>query len=319
MAGKPKSGLSDVRAWVGKRCPGRFLLNEPLAPHTWYRIGGPAALLVYPQDQTELVDLLHECRQCDTSTFLIGDGANLLVADSGFEGVVICLSRHLRSITSRGNTVTAQAGALLREAVYFCEQRGLSGIECLAGIPGTIGGALTMNAGIDSGNIDAAIESVSLLDELLLPRTLSRAEINFGYRSAPQLQDRVLLGCTLHCSAGSEPEMREARLDLLRRRAAKQPLEYGSCGSVFKRPVGRFVGQMVEESGLKGTRRGDAMISDKHAGFIVNLGCASAQDVLYLIRLVRDEIHKRYGIALELEVRFLGIEASDQRPATSLK
>ena len=308
MAGKPKNGLSHVRTWVEEQCPGRFLLNVPLAPHTWYRIGGPAALLVYPQDQTELVDLLHECRRTDAPIFLIGDGANLLVADEGFDGVVICLSRHLRSITSLGTTVTVQAGALLRDAVYFCEQRGLSGIECLAGIPGTIGGALTMNAGIDSGDIGAAVESVSLLDESLQPRTLSRAEIDFGYRSAPQLQDRVVLECTLRCGAGNEPEMRAARLDLLRRRAAKQPLEYGSCGSVFKRPAGKFVGRMVEESGLKGTRRGDAMISDKHAGFIVNLGCATAQDVLYLIRLVRDEIRKRYGIVLEPEVRFLGID-----------
>jgi UDP-N-acetylmuramate dehydrogenase len=287
-------------------CAGDILLDEPLSMHTWYRIGGPADVVVFLRSSQQISAIVDMCASTSTPVEYLGEGANVLASDEGFRGVVISLTRHLVSMTRDGTRVSAAAGATLRNVVYFCEQQGLRGVQFLAGIPGTIGGALIMNAGIDDGAIGDAVASVSVLGGGGGVQTIEGSSVGFAYRSAPVLQNKAVLGCTLSLTEDDPAQLRQYRLDLLRKRAAGQPLEYPSCGSVFKRPPGHYVGKMVEEAGLKGLRHGDAMISEKHAGFIVNLGSATASDIMYLIQTVRDAIDKKFDVALELEVRLLG-------------
>lgn len=305
MRSKSKKHEQDIFGYLSEHHAGNFLINEPLDRHTWYGIGGPASYFVFPQSRDLLVRLLQKCKEWQIAQFVIGEGANLLVNDRGFDGMVISLAG-FRSIARNDTTVQAGAGCTLRNLVLFCERNGLSGVQFLSGIPGTVGGALTMNAGIDQGAIGDCVSEVTFIDANAGVGRLSRQQIAFGYRSAPELQDKVLLGCTLKMKPQDESVLRETRIEMLKKRAAKQPLEFGSCGSVFKRPAGHYVGRMVEDAGLKGVRRGDAMVSEKHGGFIVNLGGARAEDVMYLIELVRDEVYKRYSVQLEPEVRFLG-------------
>lgn len=288
------------------RFAGTCLRDEPLARHTWYGIGGPADFLAYPADCEDLRNLLQRCGELDVSTYMLGKGANLLVSDAGYRGVIISLTREMADIRVHDTCVTAQAGASLNDVILFCEQRALGGLEGLSGIPGTIGGALTMNAGASHGEIGDAVATVTVLDATLETIELERRQIAFGYRSAPELQGVTIVGCSLLLAHDDAARLRQFRLRQLAERKAKQPLDCPSCGSVFKRPAGFYVGKMVEDLGLKGLRRGDAMISDKHGGFIVNCGKATAADVVDLINSVQDAVARQYHIELEPEVRLLG-------------
>ena len=285
---------------------GDYLRDEPLARHTWYRIGGPADFLAYPRDAADVVGLLRQCRALEVETYFIGAGANLLVSDAGFRGVMLLMGRYFTELTRAGNIITAAAGVLLKDLVLFAEREGLGGLEYLAGIPGTVGGALTMNAGIERGEIGDVVREVTLLNDELEPITLAADQITFGYRSAPQLQAKPLLGCQLQLRPADAAALRQIRLTQLAERAAKQPLDYPSCGSVFKRPPNHYVGKMVEASGLKGLRQGDAMISEKHGGFIINLGHATANDVRHLIVKIQEAVEARFGVRLVPEVRLAG-------------
>ncbi len=298
----------EMTHYLSRECPGAFLLDEPLSAHTSYRIGGPADFFCFPRNRQQLHGLLSKCRQLELPFFFMGEGANVLVHDNGIRGVAIDLSRGFGGADWEGPTVVAGAGMPLRKLIYQAEVRGYSGLEHLSGIPGTVGGALTMNAGTDSGTIGDRIEKVVVLEESGAERMLSFSEIGFSYRHSPGLRHRVILFGYLRLTPGVSDELREYRLALLKRRAAKQPLEFSSCGSVFKRPQGFYVGKLVEELGLKGTTKGDAAISEKHGGFIVNMGSASACDVMWLIDLVRGRVKDVYGVDLELEVRLLGFE-----------
>ncbi|MBD3420312.1 MAG: UDP-N-acetylmuramate dehydrogenase [Chitinivibrionales bacterium] len=306
---RPPGSDQSLSDFFAKYLHGDCLPDEPLSRHTSYRVGGPADYFVYPRDRDDILRLLTVCRRSATPTFFLGDGANVLAADEGFRGVVICLTKYFTSISHNGLEVLAECGVPLEKAVRYCEQHSLGGIEYHAGIPGTLGGALTMNAGTDKGEIGGRVVWVELIDETLELVTMPREEIFFGYRSAPQLQGKALLRCKLSMLPADFEILRQRRESQVARRSARQPVEYPSCGSVFKRPPGRFVGQMVEASGLKGTRHGDAMISQKHAGFIVNMGTASAGDILHLIRLIKTQIKHRYGVDLECELKFLGFNA----------
>ena len=298
--------VKELQKFFDTQFAGTCLHDEPLARHTWYCIGGPSDFLAYPANVEDLQRLLQRCRELDVPTYMLGEGANLLVSDSGYRGVMISLTRGLTASDVNNTQVTVEAGALLKDVISFCERHGLGGIEGLSGIPGTIGGALTMNAGANHGEIDDCVASVSLLNTAFEMVELSREQIAFGYRSAPELQDTCILGCTLQLQHDDTERLRQFRLRQIAEREAKQPLDCPSCGSVFKRPAGCYVGKMVEELGLKGFRHGDAMISDKHGGFIVNCGQATAAQVLYLIRMIQEAVAKRYAVELEPEVRLVG-------------
>ncbi|MBD3305478.1 UDP-N-acetylmuramate dehydrogenase [candidate division KSB3 bacterium] len=299
----------DLASHLQKTCAGDVLLDEPLARHTWYRIGGPADVFVSPKNSDDVINVLAYCRAYQIPCFLIGEGANLLVSDAGYRGVMVYLARYLNTITRQAQILDVQAGALLQEVVLTCERHHLGGMEYMAGIPGTVGGALIMNAGTDRGEIGDTVSEVSLLNEEYTQIvTMKRDAISFEYRNVPQLQDTIILGCKLLLHHEEESRLRARRLQQLQRRAATQPLEYPSCGSVFKRPPHHYVGKLVQDLGLKGYRCGDAMISDKHGGFIVNLGTATASQVKTLIDKIQAEVYQQFGIRLEPEVRFVGFD-----------
>lgn len=300
---------SALDRFFASHAAGEVVRGEPLARHTSYRVGGPADYFVVPGDVESLKGLLRCCGEHGVPVFLLGEGANVLVSDAGFRGVVISMSGGFGYVQSlEGNRVRAGAGVTVRTLVRFCEQRGLGGVEGLAGIPGTVGGALVMNAGAAHGEIGDRVHSVAVLDSEFVERRFSRKEIGFSYRAAPLLRRTVVLECTFELQTASRERLMRTRQELLARRAKRQPLKYPSCGSVFKRPPGRYAGALVEQAGLKGTRIGGAMIAEQHAGFIVNLGDATAADILALIRLARERVKEMFDVELEPEVRFLGFE-----------
>ena len=299
----------ELQCYLDQHVAGDYLRDEPLSLHTWYRIGGPADFFVYPRSVEELVTLSHYCKTHEIQTDMLGEGANVLVSDAGYRGVIVSLTKHLhRILRDDEHHVTAEAGVMLRDLVMFCEKHHLGGMEFLSGIPGTVGGALMMNAGTYRGEIGDRVKRVSLFDQYGEQITMEKSHIQFNYRSVPELHDHLLLGCQLTLEHEQASILKARRIALLKERAAKQPLEYPSCGSVFKRPPGNYVGKMVEDLGLKGLRCGDAMISQKHGGFILNLGKAKASHVMSLIEKIKDEVSKHYYVQLEPEVKFLGFE-----------
>ncbi|MBD3319642.1 MAG: UDP-N-acetylmuramate dehydrogenase, partial [Chitinivibrionales bacterium] len=275
---------------------------------TSYMVGGPADIFALPETIDELAATVQFCADHGIPYFFIGTGANVLVADRGFRGVVLTVSRSLTSMVRRGVFVDVEAGVLLQNLIMFCEKNGLQGVEYLSGIPGTAGGALIMNAGVDKHEIGAVVESVSILDSNGTVATVPQDAISFSYRAAPELQGKTIIGCRLKLALSDSEQLKETRLAQIRKRCAAQPLDLPSCGSVFKRPPGYYVGKLVEDLGLKGYRYGNAMISDKHGGFILNRGGATAHDILYLIKMVRRKVHERYAITLEPEVRLAGLD-----------
>lgn len=297
---------NEMTKFLHGELPGEFLVNEPLRMHTWYRVGGNARFFVYPESVYQVRRVLERADSLEMPVFVLGDGANVLASDQGFDGLVIGLSGRMTGIEFRGTRVTARSGTFLSALVQVCESAGLAGMECLAGIPGTVGGALIMNAGTGEAEIGDTVLSVSGLDGEWREVRLERESISFGYRSAPELQSLLLTEAEFELRSSSRDYLKQKRLELLRIRSEKQPLGYPSCGSVFKRPPGYYVGRMVQELDLKGFRRGDAMISEKHAGFIVNLGNAAADDILYLIKTVEERVELNFGVKLEREVRLLG-------------
>ncbi|MBN1949045.1 MAG: UDP-N-acetylmuramate dehydrogenase, partial [Candidatus Cloacimonetes bacterium] len=296
----------NLMEFLRSRLQGCYCLQESLALHTWYKIGGPAAILAMVSDTESLKELLAICREEKVPWFILGKGANVLASDEGFAGVVIKLTGEFTQFKAGNLTLEAGAAMDLQELIIFCEQKGWGGLEYLSGIPGTIGGALTMNAGTDKVVIGDLVEEVTVLDAELIIRRLPAREIEFGYRQVPELRDKVILGCQLRLQQDDTDRLRKIRLEQLAWRREKQPLDYPSCGSVFKRPPGDFAGRLIEAAGLKGYRYGEAMISDKHAGFIVNLGKARASDVEYLINMIREKVWAEFRVKLETEVKYLG-------------
>lgn len=304
------AGINDkyreLEAFLQNSFSGDYLINEPLAPYTYYKIGGPADFIAFPRDINDLINLSIQCRALSVQSYVLGEGANVLVNDDGFRGVIINLTRYINSITVEGNRIKAGSGALLQKAILCSEQSSLGGLEYLSGIPGTIGGALIMNAGTHKGEIGECVRDISLMTNESQVQTLDASQITFLYRNVPEIQDKILLGCTLELRHENKKTLKERRLEQLKQRKAKQPLEYPSCGSVFKRPPGYYVGKMVEDLGLKGFRYGGAMISEKHGGFIVNLGTAKASDIKTIIETVQQDVFNAYHIELEPEVRLVG-------------
>ena len=257
---------------------GDIFLADSLDRRTTYRIGGPAKLLVCPKDIEDLQRLNSWIKQHAVPKFVLGGGANVLVSDQGFQGVVVHFAR-LNTLSFDGFRVTAGAGLVLDQFVVACLRRGLAGLERLSGIPGTLGGALRMNAGAFDAEISDHLISTEIMDYEGRYQILEKAKVGFGYRKAPIIKETYVLGASFDFPSGDKEKLFKVRQEILARRYEKQPWQYPSAGSVFKRPPGYFSGKLIEEVGLKGKILGRAQISSKHAGIIINLGGAKASDV----------------------------------------
>ena len=284
----------------------QILENEPMARHTTFRVGGPADVLFLPESDEQVLRTLAVARAAGVPAIVIGNGSNLVVRDGGIRGLVIALGEGLSAIERAGNTLAAQAGASLARVAAYAQACGLSGLEFASGIPGTLGGGCAMNAGAYGGQLsDVLIDARVLLDGEV--RTLTTEEMRMGYRTSRPLREGGVVLSARFALTPDDPEAIAARMrELNARRRDKQPLNLPSAGSTFKRPEGYFAGALIEQAGLKGRSVGGAQVSEKHAGFIVNTGGATASDILALIRLVQDEVEARSGVRLETEVRVLG-------------
>jgi UDP-N-acetylmuramate dehydrogenase len=280
--------------------------DEVLAPYTSYNIGGPAALWVAPETEEAVGKALETIHTSGAPLFILGRGSNLLISDQGWSGVTLYVGENLNGWTMAETEARVLAGTLLTDLIHAAVAVGLGGMELMAGIPGGVGGALRMNAGAFSQEIESTTKSVKgfLLDGS--PFELARSEINFSYRRVPVLEDRVITSARFYFSRENTSLLQERMLDILRLRAEKQPLEYPSCGSVFKRPPGYYAGALIEEAGLKGEKIGGAMVSEKHSGFILNVAEATAADVYTLIRRIEEKVQERFGVTLEMEVKLIG-------------
>lgn len=279
--------------------------SEPLARHTSYKVGGPAALFAEPRTIGELRTVLSLCREQNVATFLLGGGTNLLVSDKGFAGAVIRLAGEFSSFYYQGLTVDCGAGVRLSTLAMDAGRRGLSNLEFAVGIPGTLGGALVMNAGAHDREIGQVILEALVLDRDLQPQTLARRQLSFTYRQGTFPPGAVVCRARIALAHGRREEIRERCRQNFRLRRERQPRE-PSAGSVFKNPPGYAAGRLLEEAGLKGLREGGAMISPVHANFIVNCGNATAADILAVIEKARYAVRERCGVELELEIRLLG-------------
>ena len=281
-----------------------LLAGEPLSKHTSFRVGGPAELLACPRSEEELAALLRQCARMELRPRVLGGGTNILAPDGGVPGVVIS-TRGLDSLElPEDGSISAGAGVPLARLAVFAQKNGLTGLEFAHGIPGTVGGGMYMNAGAYGGELAQVAVSARFLTAEGELRTLVGEEMGLGYRrSAFMGLPGVIVSARFRLEAG-DPETIQARMrELMERRRASQPLELPSAGSTFKRPVGGYAAALIQEAGLKGFRVGDAAVSEKHAGFVVNLGHASSADVLTLIARVRETVKARSGIELEPEVR----------------
>ena len=286
-----------------------LLLEEPMAKHTSFRIGGPADVLAQPADEAELAALLKRAGEHAVPVTLVGNGSNLLVRDKGIRGLVIKLSNIFSSITVDGNVLTFGSGISLAMASKKAASLSLSGLEFAVGIPGTIGGAVYMNAGAYDGEMAKVVTSVQVMDRQGQSSQLKADELDFSYRhTALQTSGLIVTSVTVSLQPGEAESIKAKMDDFSQRRIAKQPLELPSAGSMFKRPVGYFAGTLIEQTGLKGYTVGGAQVSTKHAGFVVNVGGATAKDVLQLISDVQSKVFAAHGVRLEPEVLVLGEE-----------
>ena len=284
------------------------LVNEPMSGHTTLKLGGPADYLVFPRSAEEISALFAEAGDHNLPVTVIGHGSNLLVLDGGIRGLVICIGKNMRNITREGNILTAQAGAMLGSAAAEAADAGLSGLEFASGIPGTVGGGVTMNAGAYGGEMAQVVTAVNALCPGRGTVTFSREEMDFAYRhSAVAEKTLVVTDVTFELQPGDPAEIRAKISELNARRAEKQPLDVPSAGSTFKRPEGFYAAALIDQCGLKGYSIGGARVSMKHAGFLVNTG-TSSRDFLELMRKVQQIVEERVGVKLEPEIRIIGEE-----------
>ncbi len=283
-----------------------IFMEEPMKKHTTFRVGGPADVLVQP-DETALAAILALCRQYHVSYSFIGNGSNLLVGDKGIRGVVIEMTDPMGNIEVDGTKITAQAGAMLSKIANTAASNGLGGMEFAAGIPGSVGGAVVMNAGAYGGEMKDIIEKVYVLDENGAQLELDRDALDLGYRhSCIPDKKYIVTKVVLELVPRNEAEIRSKMKELNEKRAEKQPLQYPSAGSTFKRPEGYFAGKLIMDAGLRGYQVGGAQVSEKHCGFVINKGDATAADICQLMRDVSDKVQAQFGVVLEPEVKMIG-------------
>jgi UDP-N-acetylmuramate dehydrogenase len=280
--------------------------DKLLAPYTSYKIGGPTSVWVAPQTETAVGRVLEIIHAAEVPLFVLGRGSNVLISDRGWHGVTLYLSENLSGWEFQNLEAHVLAGTRLIDVVRSTVDKGLAGMELLAGIPGGVGGALRMNAGAFGREIEKVTAAVSGFRPDGSPFQADRCNIDFGYRQAPDLADVIITAARLRFEKSDPAALRARMEDILTLRAKKQPLKFPSCGSVFKRPAGYYAGALIEEAGLKGHRIGGAMVSRKHAGFILNVADAAAADVCALIRLIEKMVFERFGVRLEREVKLIG-------------
>lgn len=286
--------------------PEQLMINEPMRQHTTFRVGGPADIMFFPKSAEAVQRALGAAKQTNTPTLIIGNGSNLIVRDGGIRGLVIALGEEFAEVKCEGNIITAQAGASLARVASMAQANGLSGLEFASGIPGSLGGGCAMNAGAYGGQLsDVLLDALVLLDGEI--KTLTRDELQMSYRSTLVLRrGGVVLEARFALAQDDKESISNRMKTLNAQRRDKQPLNFPSAGSTFKRPEGHFAGGLIEKAGLKGRSVGGAQVSEKHAGFIINTGTATAKDILDLIGLIQDEVERQFGVRLETEVRIIG-------------
>ncbi len=282
-------------------------IDEPMKKHISFRVGGPADILVKPNTEEELSALVKLIKKENIPYLIIGNGSNLLVKDGGIRGVVIELSDNFNNFEIHGNLINVQSGALLSIVGKAVLREELKGFEFASGIPGTLGGALAMNAGAYGGEMKHIVKSVRLMDMDGNIHELTNEEMEFDYRkSILSRENYIVLSAVIELEKGNYDEIKEKMADFTQRRVTKQPLSLPSAGSTFKRPPGHFAGKLIEDSGLRGLTLRGAQVSEKHCGFVVNLGNATAKDLLDLMYVVKSTVNAKYGVMLEEEVKILG-------------
>ena len=286
-----------------------ILLDEPMSRHTTFRVGGPADFFVTPKAKEEVRDVIRICKEAGMPYYIIGNGSNLLVSDAGYRGVVVQIYKEMNEVKVEGDLVKAQAGALLSGIAAKALGAELSGFEFASGIPGTIGGACVMNAGAYGGEMKDVLESVTVLTGEGKIIELGRNELELGYRtSVIAKKGYIVLGAVLKLERGDGEKIKTYMDELKEKRVTKQPLEYPSAGSTFKRPEGYFAGKLIEDAGLRGFQVGGAQVSEKHCGFVINRDHATAADIMELMRQVQIRVKENSGVDLEPEVKRLGDE-----------
>ncbi len=282
------------------------LFDEPMKKHTTFKIGGNADVFIIPNDSGEIIDAIKLCEEFKAPFYIIGNGSNILVGDGGINGVVIQIFKNMGNIGVNGNIIKAEGGALLSLVSRKALEEGLTGLEFASGIPGTVGGGVCMNAGAYGGEMKDIISKVVVLKngEIL---ELSNEESEFEYRNSCILKNgMIVLEAEMVLQKGKADEIKEKMFEFNRLRSEKQPLEFPSAGSAFKRPEGYFAGKLIMDSGLRGYSVGGASVSEKHCGFIINKGNATAKDVITLIEDVKRIVNDKFGVMLKPEIRFIG-------------
>lgn len=285
----------------------RLLFHEPMSRYTTFRVGGEAECIVIVQTEAELAKLIPYLNQVEQEYFILGNGSNLLVGDKGYRGIIVKLGGPMEEVHVDGCRIVASAGALLSKTAATARANSLTGMEFAAGIPGSIGGAIVMNAGAYDGEMKQIVESVRVMDRDGQIMILDNDTMEFGYRTSI-IKNRpfIVLEVTLQLAEGDEAQIGERMEELARLRKSKQPLEYPSAGSTFKRPEGNYAGKLIMDAGLRGYRIGGAQVSNKHCGFVVNTGNAAAADIREVIEEVQEKVKDKFHVSLEPEVIFLG-------------
>lgn len=285
----------------------RVLLKEPMSRHTTFRIGGAADYFVKPQNPAEAAAVTRLCKESEIPYYILGNGSNLLVGDKGFRGVIIQIGKEMSSIVIEGTALRVQAGALLSRTAKEAADHNLTGMEFAAGIPGTLGGAVVMNAGAYGGEMKDILREVTVLDGEGRLKVLTNEELELGYRTSIVARNGyIVLEAVIDLKNGDKEEIQTLMDELRNKRVSKQPLEYPSAGSTFKRPEGYFAGKLIDDAGLRGFQVGGAQVSEKHCGFVINKENATAEDVVNLMRQVSEKVDEKFGVALEPEVKRLG-------------
>ena len=295
-----------MRQEIKKITKGIILFDEPMSKHTSYGIGGPARAYVTPKNKEDLVSILKFSKDNNIPSYFIGSGSNLLVSDDGIDGIVITLGKSFNKLEINKNNVFAETGVMLGKMVKECTKRNLSGLESLIGVPGTLGGALIMNAGAFGGEISNYLEYVSVITMSGDEKKYQQKDIKFNYRNSSFSDNEILINANFKFLFSDQKTVSKNKIKASGGRKSSQPLRFRSAGSVFKNPSEGAAGYFIDKAGLKGTKSGDAEISNVHANFFVNHGTATAKDVVRLINIARKKVYNEFGVMLELEIKTLG-------------
>ena len=296
---------------IEKNTLAEVAINEPLSKHTTYGIGGPAEIMVFPENKTDLIQIIRTARKMNQPVSILGSGSNILISDNGIKGVVISLKNTLKLIEIENQKLYAECGSMLGRIVKQAVKHNLIGLENLNGVPGTLGGALVMNAGAWGGEISENLVQVELIDEDGKLRYLQKNEINFSYRQSSVNKKDILLSAEFLLKKADKEIINKNFVEAQTGRKSTQPLNKRSAGSLFKNPKGHSAGKLIDEAGLKGFSIGQAKISDKHANFFINEGNASSKDMLQLIKKAHQTVKEKFNINLELEVKLMGFNKSE--------